>query len=130
MSDDQDYKVLEEVTEDTIEPWEEGLTPVKRFEKLIEYGQVNKLLNNSFFKSLDRAGQVDAICKSLDRLISQLDRMAQELMKVSSTHPEGVKINRTAATLAKLKVKIMDDFAKGVNVVAEISHSSKGKGQF
>lgn len=119
-----DGKIILEPDEKQLEEWEKGLTPIQRFEKLVEYGQVGKLLQNSFFRSLDKAGQVDALTKALDNLVHQLDKMAQTLMKTSSTHPEGVKINRLATGLVKVKVKLLEDFAKGIDIVAEISHKS------
>lgn len=82
--------------DEEIEEWEKGLTPIQRFEKLAQYGQAGRLLRNSFFQSMDKAGQVSAIADALDHLIHQLDQIT--LLKVSSTHPEGVKINRIAVT--------------------------------
>lgn len=113
--------------DEKIEEWEEGLTPVQRFEKLIQYGQVGRLFKNSFFRNLDKIGQVDAISHALDNLIHQLDIMASTLMKVSSTHPEGVKLNRLAVGLTKAKSKLLDDFAKGMDIVSQLADKAESK---
>src|SRR5438093_6025523 len=111
--------------DEQIEEWERGLTPIQRFEKLVEYGQVGRLFKNSFFQSLDKAGQVNAISNALDHLIHQLDQMAMTLLKVSSTHPEGIKINRTAVALSRAKRKLLQDFAKGIDVISQLSEKSE-----
>lgn len=116
--------------DDAIEEWEKELTPIQRFEKLVQYGQVGRLFKNSFFQSLDKMGQVGAISNALDSLIHQLDLMATTLMKVSTTHPEGVKINRMAVSLTEAKKKLLSDFAKGVDIVEQISQKSKGERYF
>lgn len=116
--------------EDTIEEWERGLTPIQRFEKLVQYGQVGRLFRNSFFQSLDKAGQVSAVASALDSLIHQLDQMAMTLMKVSSTHPEGVKLNRMAVALTQAKKKLLSDFAKGIDIISQLSEKSKGERYF
>lgn len=116
--------------DEQIEEWEKGLTPIQRFEKLVEYGQVGKLLRNSFFQTLDKAGQVNAISKTLDHLIAQLDQMANTLLQVSSTHPEGVKINRLAVALIQAKKKLISDFAKGIDIISQLSEKSKGERYF
>lgn len=123
-------KTIWEEDEEDLEPWEKGLKPVERFEKLVMYGQIGKLLKNSFFRSLDKASQVDALSRALDHLINQLDRMAMTLLKVSSTHPQGMKINRVAVALARLKVKLLNDFAAGVDIVGQIGDSSGSERYF
>ncbi|MBI2330128.1 hypothetical protein HYU94_01955 [Candidatus Daviesbacteria bacterium] len=116
--------------EDKIEEWEKGLTPVQRFEKLVQYGQVTRLVKNPFFQSLDKAGQVGALSDALGHLIHQLDQMSLTLMKVSSTHPEGVKINRMAVALTQARKKLLSDFAQGIDIVDQISSKSKGERYF
>lgn len=116
--------------DEQIEEWETGLTPIQRFEKLVEYGQVGRLFRNSFFQSMDKTGQVNAIAGALDNLIHQLDQMAMTLLKVSSTHPEGVKINRIAVTLARAKRKLLQDFAQGIDIVSQLSEKAKGERYF
>lgn len=116
--------------DEQIEEWEKGLTPIQRFEKLVQYGQVGRLFKNPFFQSLDKAGQVGAISSTLDSLIHQLDQMATTLMKASSTHPEGVKLNRTAVALTQAKKKLLSDFAKGIDIAEQISNKSSGGGYF
>ncbi len=116
--------------EEKIEEWEKGLTPIQRFEKLVQYGQVGRLFKNSFFQSLDKAGQISAITNALDSLIHQLDQMAATLMKVQSTHPEGVKINRMAVSLTAAKKKLLSDFAKGIDIVSQLSDKAKGERYF
>lgn len=113
--------------EDELEEWEKGLTPIQRFEKLIEYGQIGRLRKNAFFQSLDKAGQVNALATALDHLVRQLDQMAQTLMKVSSTHPEGVKINRLAVKLTEVKKKLLSDFARGINILEQLDEKAEGK---
>ncbi len=116
--------------DEQIEEWEKGLTPIQRFEKLVQYGQVGRLFKNPFFQSLDKAGQISAITDALDHLIHQLDQMANTLMKVSSTHPEGVKINRMAVSLTAAKKKLLSDFAKGIDIVSHLSEKAKGERYF
>lgn len=116
--------------DEQIEEWEEGLTPIQRFEKLVQYGQVGRLFKNPFFNSLNKAGQVNAITSALDNLVHQLDQMASTLMKLSSTHPEGVKLNRIAVALTNAKTRLLDDFAKGVDIVAQLSEKAKGDRYF
>lgn len=112
--------------DEQIEEWEKGLTPIQRFEKLVQYGQVGRLFKNPFFQSLDKLGQVDTLSNALDNLIHQLDIMANTLMKVSSTHPEGVKLNRMAVELERAKRRILSDFAKGIDIISQLSQKSKG----
>ncbi len=116
--------------EEQIEEWEKGLAPIQRFEKLIQYGQVGRLFKNNFFQALDKAGQVSAISNALDNLIHQLDQMAMTLMKVSSTHPEGVKINRMAVALTAAKKKLLSDFARGIDIISQLAEKSKGERYF
>ncbi len=110
--------------EEKLEEWEKGLNPTQRFEKLVQYGQVGRLFKNSFFQSLDKAGQISAISNALDHLVHQLDQMAATLMKVSSTHPEGVKLNRMAVSLTAAKKKLLSDFAKGIDVVSQLTNKT------
>jgi hypothetical protein len=128
MNDDNS-QILEPLIDEPAE-WEKGLTPVERFEKLVQYGEVNSLLKNSFFQSLDKPGQINALAESLDHLIHQLDLMAQTLFKVSTTHSEGVKVNQLAISLSKAKVKLLQDFVKGVDIVAQLNDEAKGERYF
>lgn len=116
--------------DEQIEEWEQGLTPIQRFEKLVQYGQVGRLFKNSFFQTLDKIGQVDALTKTMDNLIHQLDQMSQTLLKVSTTHPEGVKINRMAVELNRAKSRLLADFAKGIDVISQLAEKSKGERYF
>lgn len=116
--------------EEKLEEWEKGLNPTQRFEKLVQYGQVGRLFKNSFFQSLDKAGQISAISNALDSLVHQLDQMAMTLLKVSSTHPEGVKINRMAVALSRAKRKLLQDFAQGIDIISQLADKAKGERYF
>lgn len=103
----------------------------KKFESLILYGQLDRLLKNEYFLSLDRYGQVDAITRCIKRRIAQLDNMSGRLMRHQQTFASGVKANLASQYLEKLISRILDKFiSEEIDIVEMIADDAKGKQRF